>query len=151
MYGNLFTPNTIQATRHAEFEAIDDILTRYPASIFKQCDLYVTVEPCIMCAAALRELGIHKCFFGCANEKFGGCGTVLSVHKDSYPHFAEFDTSCGEFRSEAINLLRRFYIQENDRGTNSPAFSPTYHSLFAAPVPQKKASRLLKIDVPPPQ
>lgn len=43
--------------------------------------LYVTVEPCIMCAAALRQLGIGEVFCGCLNERFGGCGGVLGVNE----------------------------------------------------------------------
>ena len=89
--------NPLQATRHAELEAIDQILsdksltpppeTRsdeiqrhwYPLNT---TTLYVTVEPCIMCASALRQLGIKEVFYGCANERFGGCGTVLGVNEE---------------------------------------------------------------------
>lgn len=77
-----------QATRHAELEAIDAILadnaltpttTAYPLSM---TTLYVTVEPCIMCAAALRQLGIKEVFYGCANDRFGGCGSVFDVNQE---------------------------------------------------------------------
>lgn len=79
-----------QATRHAELEAIDEILSNseltpdisqmndYPLST---TTLYVTVEPCIMCASALRQLGINQVFYGCANDRFGGCGSVLGVNE----------------------------------------------------------------------
>lgn len=43
--------------------------------------LYVTVEPCIMCASALRQLGILEVYCGCLNERFGGCGGVLGVNE----------------------------------------------------------------------
>jgi tRNA-specific adenosine deaminase 2 len=75
-----------QATRHAELEAIDDILadpvltpeiTEYPLS---GTTLYVTVEPCIMCGSALRQMGIKDVFYGCGNERFGGNGSVLGVN-----------------------------------------------------------------------
>jgi tRNA-specific adenosine deaminase 2 len=42
--------------------------------------LYVTVEPCIMCSAALRQLGIQKVYCGCLNKRFGGCGGVIGVN-----------------------------------------------------------------------
>jgi tRNA-specific adenosine deaminase 2 len=81
-----------QATRHAELEAIDDILSNpsltpqddtisgYPY-LLNDTILYVTVEPCIMCASALRQLGIREVYYGCENGKFGGCGSVLGVNK----------------------------------------------------------------------
>lgn len=79
----------VQASRHAELEAIDLILedpsltpasstARYPLA---NTTLYVTVEPCIMCASALRQLGIRQVFYGCENDKFGGCGSVLGVNE----------------------------------------------------------------------
>jgi tRNA(Arg) A34 adenosine deaminase TadA len=52
--------------------------------ILSNCDLYVTCEPCIMCAAALSKLGIRKVYFGCHNDRFGGNGSILSVHSDAY-------------------------------------------------------------------
>lgn len=76
-----------QATRHAELEAIDSIfadkdltpeMSQYPLS---NTTLYVTVEPCIMCSSALRQLGIKEVFYGCGNERFGGCGSVLGVNE----------------------------------------------------------------------
>jgi tRNA(Arg) A34 adenosine deaminase TadA len=44
--------------------------------------LYVTVEPCIMCASAMRQVGIERVVYGCANERFGGCGGVQSIHSE---------------------------------------------------------------------
>lgn len=71
-----------QGTRHAEFQAIDQVLDAYPSSVFRETSLYVTVEPCIMCASALRQLNILSVYFGCANERFGGTGGVLSIHSE---------------------------------------------------------------------
>ncbi len=71
-----------QGIRHAELIAIDRILENHRADIFKDTDLYVTVEPCIMCASALRQLNIRRVFFACANERFGGCGSILSINKE---------------------------------------------------------------------
>ncbi|KAI2639435.1 hypothetical protein GGS21DRAFT_432281 [Xylaria nigripes] len=54
-------------------------------SIVSECVLYVTVEPCIMCASLLRQLGIKKVYFGAVNDKFGGTGGVFRVHMNSKP------------------------------------------------------------------
>lgn len=74
-----------QATQHAELEAIDSILAdkaltpRNVQHPLFETTLYVTVEPCIMCASALRQLGIKDVYYGCHNDRFGGCGSVLGV------------------------------------------------------------------------
>ena len=63
-------------TRHAEFEAIDALLKRHggdPRAVgFDRCDLYVTCEPCIMCAGALSVLGFGRCITGAATTSSGG-------------------------------------------------------------------------------
>lgn len=56
---------------------------RVDRSIVRECTLYVTVEPCVMCAGLLRQLGIKKVYFGAVNDKFGGTGGVFSIHKNS--------------------------------------------------------------------
>ena len=83
---------TRNATRHAEMVAIDqvkhwcqkkDVMLK---NVSAECTLYVTVEPCIMCSAALRILGISKVVYGCANERFGGCGSILNIHSDYHSY-----------------------------------------------------------------
>ena len=74
--------------------------------------LHVTVEPCIMCTRALQLLGMREINFGCCNTRFGGCGSVLSLHSDPrLPPLAARPASLDAER--AIRLLRRFYDGEN--------------------------------------
>ncbi|XP_051114068.1 tRNA-specific adenosine deaminase TAD2 [Andrographis paniculata] len=124
------TNETRNATRHAEMEAIDNLLEKWQengitkeevALKFAKCTLYVTCEPCIMCAAALSIIGIKEVYYGCGNDKFGGCGSILSLHTNSLEKLAsggaserkEFKCMGGLMASEAINLLRSFYEQGN--------------------------------------
>ena len=58
---------------------------RVDPSVITECTLYVTVEPCVMCASLLRQLRIKKVYFGAVNDKFGGTGGVFRIHKNS-PH-----------------------------------------------------------------
>lgn len=58
---------------------------RVDRSLIKECTLYVTVEPCVMCASMLRQFGIKKVFFGAVNDKFGGTGGVFCIHMNSDP------------------------------------------------------------------
>ena len=63
------TNAAMDATRHAELVAVDAALEERRAVDWRNATLYVTCEPCIMCAAALSQLGLRRCFFGCSNEK----------------------------------------------------------------------------------
>ncbi|XP_048491979.1 tRNA-specific adenosine deaminase TAD2 [Beta vulgaris subsp. vulgaris] len=126
--GSNRTNETRNATRHAEMEAIDTLLQQWqrddglsPADIskkFSECVLYVTCEPCIMCAAALSFVGLKEVYYGCANDKFGGCGSILSLHSMSSQHsdFAEpkgFKCTGGIMASEAVSLFQIFYERGN--------------------------------------
>ncbi|UNI22293.1 tRNA(adenine34) deaminase, variant 2 [Purpureocillium takamizusanense] len=64
--------------RFVGFERVDP-------KIISECVLYVTVEPCVMCASLLRQFGIKKVYFGAVNDKFGGTGGVFSIHANSLP------------------------------------------------------------------
>ncbi|KAH7176719.1 hypothetical protein EDB81DRAFT_49319 [Dactylonectria macrodidyma] len=66
---------------------------RVDRSIIRESILYVTVEPCVMCASLLRQLGIKKVYFGAVNDKFGGTGGVFSIHANSLPVRADGQTA----------------------------------------------------------
>ncbi|EGV65836.1 tRNA(adenine34) deaminase [Yamadazyma tenuis] len=120
------TNDTLNGTRHAEFIAIDSIFDQfipkekhgdaeYVRSFFSNVILYVTVEPCVMCASALKQIGIKRAVYGCGNDRFGGNGTVLKINDDEIDgRRGNYKSYGGVLRSEAVQLLRNFYIQEND-------------------------------------
>ena len=68
-------------TKHCEFIAINDAIRKNPQVEFEEADLYVTCEPCIMCAEALALIKIRKVYFGCYNERFGGNGSVIKINE----------------------------------------------------------------------
>ena len=103
------TNAAMDATRHAELVAVDAALAARRAVDWRDATLYVTCEPCIMCAAALAQLGLRRCFFGCSNEKFGGCGSILALHDRAFPCVG------GLRRAEAVDLFRRFYDRDNTK------------------------------------
>ena len=114
--GHNKTVESRNGTRHAEFEAFDQILNSgYDSSVFAECTLYVTVEPCIMCASALLLLKIKEVYCGCMNDKFGGCGSVYNVHshQDDNHSFRNYVCHGGLYEQEGIDVLKRFYEQEN--------------------------------------
>jgi tRNA-specific adenosine deaminase 2 len=113
---------TKNATRHAEMVAIDQALdyTRTAGipleEVCAAACLYVTVEPCIMCAYALRQVGITRVVFGCKNERFGGCGSVLDAHEAKMdPQLSELrcTSSSDADQERAITLLKQFYEGQN--------------------------------------
>ncbi len=109
------------ATKHAEIIAIQSLNSKD----LSNCSLYVTVEPCIMCAAALRKCNLTKVYFGCKNEKFGGCGSILSIHNDTRLQDPQLDIQLYDslipnmnFSLKAIVFLRQFYLLENENAPN---------------------------------
>lgn len=82
-FAALSVQKKMKASLHAELDALASILPRgapeYLPTPLSDVVLYVTVEPCLMCSSALRQVGIRKVLYGCANDKFGGCGGVLSI------------------------------------------------------------------------
>jgi tRNA-specific adenosine deaminase 2 len=140
-YGMNNTNDSLSGITHAEFRGIKQILEQvkenkdwknyytHPHEIFKEIDLYVTVEPCVMCASALKQIGIRSVYFGCGNERFGGNGSVMKVNADNTLDY-KYLSYPGIYRREAIVLLRDFYTHENAH----------------APVPRNKKNRELKLD-----
>ncbi|KAJ3097200.1 hypothetical protein HDU97_005085 [Phlyctochytrium planicorne] len=92
---------------------MDSFAAQWSFEELRDCDLYVTVEPCIMCAGALRLANIKRVYFGCRNDRFGGCGSVFSIHNNDNLTGTSFEINEGLLASEAISVLRKFYIREN--------------------------------------
>ena len=65
--------------RHAELNCVDEALELNENYNFQNIVVYVNVEPCIMCISALSDLKVAAIFFGCKNDRFGGCGSVLDI------------------------------------------------------------------------
>jgi tRNA-specific adenosine deaminase 2 len=98
-----------------------------------------------MCAAALRQYQIRRVYYGCGNERFGGTGSILSLHSDSAID-PPYPVHGGLQRKEAIMLLRRFYIQENEKGmliTCVAIFGKKLLLTWTAPKPRPKKHREL--------
>lgn len=120
--GNNTVNETRNATRHAELNCIDKVLKfcderqlNYK-SVFSNIDVIVTVEPCIMCAAALYELKVRSIIFGCANDRFGGCSSVFNVEKIYGSEIKIIGNVKGD---EAMQLLKDFYKGENPNAPES--------------------------------
>ncbi|KAB5559768.1 cytidine deaminase-like protein [Coniochaeta sp. 2T2.1] len=83
---------------------------RVDPSVISECVLYVTVEPCVMCASLLRQLRIRKVFFGAVNDKFGGTGGVFRIHMnagETVPETAPMASAPPSPRLSATNGMAR--------------------------------------------
>lgn len=116
---------TKNATRHAEMVALDELIQwcgLRGLQLKEVCDgtvLYVTVEPCVMCAAALRLFNIPVVVYGCRNDRFGGCGSVLEISSANLPQTGTtFKCVAGHRAEEAVEMLKTFYKQENPNAPN---------------------------------
>jgi len=110
---------TKNATRHAELNCIDQVLEYCSEEglgldeIWPMIDVYVTCEPCIMCARVLRHLGVGRVVYGCSNERFGGCRSVMDVASTNKIKENPLVYKHGIREQETINLLKTFYQGEN--------------------------------------
>ena len=100
-------------TAHAEMLAIRDAATRLGAERLTDCDLYVTLEPCPMCAAAISFARIRRLYYGAADPKSGGTahGAKVFSHPQCH-HVPEIYDGIGARESEA--LLKEFFRARRD-------------------------------------
>ena len=71
---------------HAEMEAMAQANTVLGTWRLDDCELYVTLEPCPMCAGAILNARIPRVYYGARDEAFGACGGVLNLFMEEFPH-----------------------------------------------------------------
>lgn len=99
------------ALAHAELEAIAEACRNLGGWRLWQCRLYVTLEPCPMCAGAIINARIPQVIFGAYDPKAGSCGSVIDLFGQNYNHRPEvvggvMGKSCGDVLSEFFKKLR---------------------------------------------
>lgn len=95
------------ATAHAEVEAIRAACAALGSWRLEGCDLYVTLEPCPMCAGAMVNARIRRVWYGAQNPKAGCCGSVLALFQERFNHRPQ--VYGGVLEAECAALLRRFF------------------------------------------
>ena len=76
-----------QATAsHAEMEAIAEANRALGSWRLDDCDLYVTLEPCPMCAGAILNARVPRVWYGARDEAFGACGGVMNLYMENFPN-----------------------------------------------------------------
>ena len=107
------------ATAHAEMLA----LTQAEAAVgdwrLIDCDLYVTKEPCAMCAGALVHVRIHRVIFGCADPCAGAAGSIINLLQlPSLNHRCEI--TAGVLQNECAAILQDFFQKKRASQSGAP-------------------------------
>lgn len=105
------------ALYHAELEAIDNACKRLGGWRLWQCDLYVTLEPCPMCAGAIINSRIKKVVFGARDSKAGSFGSVADFNELPYNHKPEIIS--GVLENECSEILSLFFAELRQRRKNT--------------------------------
>ena len=95
------------ALYHAEIEAIDNACKRLGGWRLWECDLYVTLEPCPMCAGAIINARIRNVYYGAHDSKAGSFGSVIDFNTLPYNH--KPNITSGILEEECRNILSDFF------------------------------------------
>ena len=97
-------------TKHAEILAIQKASKKLKSWRLIDCEMYVTLEPCPMCAGAIIQSRIKKVYYGVSDEKTGAVGSKLNLFKDyKFNHNVEVEN--GILTDKCKELLQNFFIE----------------------------------------
>ena len=98
---------------HAEMEAMAEACKTLGSWRLEGCDLYVTLEPCPMCAGAILNARIARVFYGARDAAMGACGGVLNLFMENFPHHPQLVGGiCAE---ESRALLASFFARMREK------------------------------------
>ena len=98
----------IDTTKHAEILAIQKASKKLKSWRLIDCEMYITLEPCSMCAGAIINSRIKKIYIGAMDEKTGAVGSVLNLLEDyTFNHKVKIEK--GIKKSECENILKQFF------------------------------------------
>ena len=98
--------NTI---KHAEIIAIEKASKKINAWRLENCEMYVTLEPCVMCSGAIINSRIKKLYIGTEDSKTGACGSVLNIFE--YPFNHKVDIEKGIMKDECEKIIKQFFVE----------------------------------------
>ena len=108
------------ATAHAEIEAIREASASMGDWRLERCTLFVTLEPCPMCAGAIMNSRIHTVVFGARDPVKGACGSIVDLFSENFPDKAAVYS--GVLAEESAKVLSDFFKQvRNNPAGSSPA------------------------------
>ncbi len=114
--------NGKNALLHAELCAIDEACKTLGGWRLWQCDMYVTLEPCPMCAGAIINARIKKVVFGAYDKKAGSFGSVADFNSLPYNHKPQIEGGADE--EECAAILSSFFEALRERRKNKKQSAP---------------------------
>ncbi|MBO4360038.1 MAG: nucleoside deaminase [Eubacteriaceae bacterium] len=97
----------LDPTAHAEMLAIREACRILGTKTLQGCELYVTLEPCPMCAGAAAAAGISKLVFGSYDTEYGACGSVWNL--PAHPFSGRMEVYGGIMEADCASMLREFF------------------------------------------
>lgn len=96
---------------HAEINAIDEAASKLERWRLSDCEIYVTLEPCPMCAGAILQAKMKRVIFGGYEEKFGSVGSKFNLYYDhKFNHDVLF--TGGVLEKECTEIIQKFFEQK---------------------------------------
>lgn len=105
--GRNYRENKKNALMHAELIAINRACKKLGCWRLIDCDMYVTLEPCPMCAGALLNARVRRVVFGAYDGKAGSLGSIVNLNE--YPYNHKFEITGGVLEEECSSILSDFF------------------------------------------
>lgn len=93
---------------HAEFQALLEASRQLDAWRLSDCTVYVTLEPCLMCAGLMHQARVRRCVYGAPDPKAGALGSLYQVNADERLNH-RFEVLPGVLRDECAQVLKDFF------------------------------------------
>ena len=104
-------------TAHAEMIAITAASNHLSSWRLNNCDIYVTMEPCVMCTGALLNARINSIYFSSFDPKYGACGSLYNLAEEGkYNH--KIKLFSGLYSTESEKLLKDFFLKKRNISSN---------------------------------
>ncbi len=109
--------NSKNALSHAEIIAINEACENISNFRLENADIYVTLEPCAMCAGAIVNARLKNLYFGAFDKRFGAVGSKLNVLDSGLNYKVNF--SGGYFEEQIVKMMRDFFVKIREKNKKS--------------------------------
>lgn len=116
--GENFVQRKKNPTLHAEIVAINRACKKLGEKFLTDCDIYVTLEPCAMCATAISFARIKNIYFAATDDKGGGITTNARIFDNDKHLWKPNITQMPEYAAESAELLRNFFSERRKKADN---------------------------------